>query len=64
MRWKPPPERAQNGVVIGYKLIMKKKGGPRLAKFSVDGARYNYTFKSEWSLIAMNVIRVDVSLCV
>ncbi|XP_070177845.1 neogenin-like [Littorina saxatilis] len=43
--WKPPPEGAQNGEVTGYKVIMKKKGGPRLAKFSVDADRYNYTFK-------------------
>ena len=45
--WKLPPASQQNGVITGYKLIMKKRAGPRLAKFTVEAARYNYTFVSE-----------------
>ncbi|KAK7497852.1 hypothetical protein BaRGS_00010986 [Batillaria attramentaria] len=44
--WEAPEKESQNGVITGYKLIMKKKGGPRLAKFSVETTRRNYTFKN------------------
>ncbi|XP_025079430.1 neogenin-like [Pomacea canaliculata] len=44
--WEEPSEHTKNGVVTGYKIIMKMKKGPRLAKFGVDGGRRNYTFKN------------------
>ena len=45
VHWEPPRKEYQNGPIAGYKIVFKLKGGKRLATFSVDGDRRNYTFK-------------------
>ncbi|XP_071115945.1 neogenin-like [Haliotis cracherodii] len=56
--WEPPLKATQNGPISGYKLVLKKKAGKRLASFSVAGGRRNYTFKN---LVPGTVYKVRVS---
>ena len=51
VHWEPPRKEYQNGPIAGYKIVFKLKGGKRLATFSVDGDRRNYTFKGALSSI-------------
>ncbi|XP_046582753.1 neogenin-like isoform X1 [Haliotis rubra] len=46
VNWEPPLKANQNGPISGYKLVLKKKAGKRMASFNVAGGRRNYTFKN------------------
>ncbi|XP_021359106.1 neogenin-like isoform X7 [Mizuhopecten yessoensis] len=42
VRWEPPPEDSQNGVITGYKIKYKKRGDSRAETVTTDGNRRLY----------------------
>ena len=42
MRWEPPPEESQNGLITGYKVRYKVRGGRKGETVTTDGNRRSY----------------------
>ena len=42
--WQEPEEEKVNGRITGYRLVLRTKGGPRLASFVVGSSKRNFTF--------------------
>ena len=47
LRWEPPPEDTQNGLITGYKIRYKKRGNRRGDSITTDGNRRMYDLIGE-----------------